>query len=168
MKKPIVIAVVGLLAAASVILWYSAFTLVKATYLSYVSFPKPIDNVKKDIDSDKLLSLINSWRKSQGFAEYIKDNRLCEIAKDRADDTVCRRAECVHDGFVQKYSNYSFVIAENITGAYSEQDALDRWLSSKPHRNTLEKSYKYSCVACKGQLCVQIFSSFKTDRDNPY
>ena len=35
------------------------------------------------LDSEKLFSLVNSWRVSESLAPYIKDERLCDLARIR-------------------------------------------------------------------------------------
>lgn len=109
------------------------------------------------LDPERLTKLINNWRISQGLQSYIRSEDLCKIAKDRVlndaplDD---------HKGLYEKYSNYPYVIQENLTSADTEGEALSNWGNSSPHLATLKKPYKYSCVYCKGNYCSQIFSSF--------
>ncbi len=113
---------------------------------------------------NKLWSLIQNWRKSQGLSPYIKDQRLCAIAKDRVtndpplDD---------HAGLYRKYSNYPYVIQENLAEYQNEQQMFNEWITSPfGHRETLEKPYSYSCIVCipvkntDRTYCSQIFSNF--------
>ncbi len=122
---------------------------------AYNAVPQP---PPKPPSADKLFSLINEWRKSQGLTPYIKDNRLCAIAIDRADDKILDN----HVGFMRKYdtAQYPYVMQENLVSVEKEPIMLKGWLNSPPHRAALEKPYLYSCVACDKQ-CVQIFSSFE-------
>lgn len=127
-------------------------------FIGFVFLNKPktqiykVQKTNQTPNADKLFSYINSWRKTQGFTVYIKDNRLCEIAKDRADDSF------THKGFYEKYSSFPYKISENLAEVASSEKIFYAWLNSPPHRTTLEKPYKYSCVACDKQ-CVQIFSN---------
>lgn len=108
------------------------------------------------LSAEKLTALVNEWRVSQGFQPYIKDERLCVIAQDRVDD-----GEDNHQGFRDKYYSYPYVLSENmIFRAYENDKALESWLNSPSHRKALEKPYKYSCIATKDDVAVQIFSNF--------
>lgn len=114
------------------------------------------------VSEDKIWSLIQDWRIKNGFKPYIKDQYLCEIARDRSDDKVLDN----HAGFYQKYgnlkSNNPRIITENLAALNYPQLMLNAWLGSPPHRAALEKPYTHSCIACDKQ-CVQIFSSFLTN-----
>ena len=118
----------------------------------YPTFPEP-----EEVDENKLWSLIQDWRVRNNQKPYIKDQRLCEIAKDRADDPLD-----YHKGFLEKYSNYPYKIQEiDIYNAESPIESLQGWLNSPPHRKALEYNWQYSCVACIKQTCSQIFSNFQ-------
>jgi len=90
-------------------------------------------------------------------SKYIKDERLCTIAKDRVDDTQLDN----HQGFIEKYSSYPYVIQENLALVSSEKKMLKEWLASPGHAAALRKPYTHSCIVCQDRYCVQIFSSFK-------
>ena len=115
------------------------------------SYPRSIS-----LSAEKLTALVNDWRVSQGFQPYVKNEDLCIIAEDRADE-----GPDYHEGFVNKYSNHPSVIQENLVGADTEKQALGEWLTSPPHKSTLEKPYKYSCIACYKNQCNQIFSNLE-------
>lgn len=117
-----------------------------------------------NLSSDKLFQLVNEWRVQNGYQVYLTDQRLCNIAHDRSNDL-----DYNHTGFRKKYSDYPYVLSENIVYNYpDEQSSLNGWLGSQDHLTTLEKPYKYSCISCVKQYCVQIFSSFSTNKNNPY
>jgi len=114
-----------------------------------------IDKQPPPLDKNELWSLIQKWRISQGLLEYTEDNGLCEIAKDRVDDEILD----YHKGFIDKYSNYRYAVKENLAYAFSEQEVLNGWLNSPPHRKALESSFKYSCIEVAGYYAVHIFSN---------
>lgn len=119
--------------------------------------PEPTIVINKNpLSAEKLTALVNNWRVSQGFKPYIKNEDLCRLAKDRADDGVDN-----HVGALQKYSNYPSQLQENLAEAWIENAILEGWLSSPPHKATLEKPYKYSCIACYKKQCNQIFSNLE-------
>jgi uncharacterized protein YkwD len=130
--------------------------------INYAQKPTPVSAVtptkQAELNADKLWSLIQEWRESEGLQPYIKDQRLCEIAKDRADDNID-----YHKGFMEKYDTpeYPFVMQENSVWGYSSEEySLNGWLNSPPHRETLEKPYTHSCVATYKNNAIQIFSNF--------
>jgi uncharacterized protein YkwD len=109
-------------------------------------------------DSDSLFALIQRWRVDNGYAEYTEHEELCSIAATRAVDNANDTYD--HQGFLEKYKDYPYLLSENITKAFSEEEALKAWLDSPAHRKALETNYKYSCVKCYGTSCIQIFSNF--------
>lgn len=129
---------------------------------SYIekSNQKPVINSSNPINTETLWSLVQKWRTDNGFQTYMKDQNLCAIATKRVNQLKKIAPEKRdHELFESNYSNYPSAMVENITGGTSEQDALERWLNSPPHRATLEKPYKYSCIATKDDFAVQIFSN---------
>lgn len=158
MKRVYVIALVGLaLIIGTYFLWFPP---IKGN--STIPVPTPIQN----LDSDKLFQLVNEWRTQNGYQPYIVDERLCKIASDRADDLI---NDFSHQDLYDKYSNYPYVMQENIVHSEtSESVALKWWLNSPSHLAGLQKPYVYSCIRCYKNDCSQIFSSFKTDPANPY
>lgn len=112
------------------------------------------------LNSDKLWSLIQEWRQSQGLSPYIKDQRLCKIAELRAPEVNAEKIP--HAGFLQRYSTYPYVLSENIVyDSISENLAFDKWLNSASHAATLRANYIYSCVATDKDDAVQIFSNLE-------
>lgn len=111
---------------------------------------------------------MQKWRKSQGLAEYVRDQRLCRIAEDRSDDPID-----YHKGFEEKYGsksvnpliNYPFIMQENVVFNYlDEESSLNGWLNSPPHRATLKKPYTHSCIRCYETTCVQIFGQLENEK----
>lgn len=114
--------------------------------------PTPIN-----LDAEKLFEIIQSWRTSENLQPYVKDERLCEIARTRVTED---EPQDNHAGLYKRYRNLPYLISENTTIALNEQGALNLWLDSPPHAKALREKYQYSCVACKGNYCSQIFSNF--------
>lgn len=112
-------------------------------------------------NNENIWLLINKYRVSKNLAPFIKDQSLCSIAESRLPE-LKNELESPHAGFNARFASSTYPIAENNTGAYSDQNALDRWLGSAPHRTQLESDWKYSCVVCseKELACVQIFTNF--------
>lgn len=141
---------------------FTSFLYFKYNQVKPISLPSPTPI--QSLDSDKLFQLVNEWRTQNGYQAYLKDQRLCDIASDRADDF-----DYSHAGLYEKYSGYRYVIQENLVYNYlNEQASLNGWLGSPGHLSTLKKPYLYSCIACDGRYCSQIFSSFSVDKTNPF
>jgi len=122
--------------------------------------PTPTDHPY--LSAEKLTALVNDWRVSQGLQPYIKDERLCVIAKDRI-----KAGDDNHAGFIAKLkSNYyqlppGSIVSENSDWGFTTEDAaLRAWLHSPGHLANLKKPYIYSCLATDKYNALQIFSSF--------
>lgn len=112
---------------------------------------------KIPINAEKLMQLVNEWRVGQGFQPYEKSGELCNIALKRSIEI---QTNYSHDKFESDYASYPSVVQENINrGHYTELRSLTSWLDSPPHLATLEKPYKYSCIATQGNYAVQVFSN---------
>ena len=111
------------------------------------------------LDADVIFSLVNAHRVSRGLAAFEKEPGLCQLAADRAPEvyTEVYQTGNLHAGLRARTSSYG--INENIISIGSEQAAVNWWLSSPIHRHAIENSYKYSCVACSGNSCSQVFSN---------
>jgi uncharacterized protein YkwD len=114
------------------------------------------------LNKDKLWSLIQDWRKSQGLPPYIEDQKLCEIARDRV-----KAGNDDHQGLISKMEvNYyhlpqNQIIAENYNiGATTEDATLRYWLNSPSHLEALKHPYRFSCLATREFEALQIFSNF--------
>lgn len=107
----------------------------------------------------KLWSLVNEWRIGQNLNSYTEDQRLCNLTEVRLQETASNYS---HDGFWPHSKDFLHQgLSENLTkDAIFEDKALQSWLDSPPHRKTLEHDYKYSCLKCLGDRCVQLFANF--------
>lgn len=107
----------------------------------------------------KLWSLVNEWRISQNLSSYTEDQRLCNLTEIRLKET---SSDNSHNGFWKHINDFPHNgLAENLTSDYIfEESSLGGWLNSPPHRKTLEDNYKYSCLKCLGDRCVQLFANF--------
>lgn len=143
---PIVVVATGFILASRFILYANSLP---------SGLPKEIR-----LNETLLWNVIQTWRKKSGYKEYIKNDSLCRIAEERVKYLKDKGFSGFnHEGFHKYYDNYQSLLSENMTGGINEQDALERWLSSTPHRNALERNYKYSCVAAEMDYAVQIFSN---------
>ncbi len=119
-------------------------------------------------NSDKLWNLIEEWRQSQGLKPYVKDQALCQIATQRAEEQNAAGQLDEHAGFFARFSKSPYLWSENaqfLQPDYtrfinSETLTLQSWLHSPAHLANLEKPYLYSCVERVGRVYDQIFTSY--------
>ncbi len=114
---------------------------------------------KIQLDENKLWNLVEVFRKTEEREPYVKDERVCKVTEERASEMKDELSE-PHKGFDERFKGAPFTIAENNTGAKSEEEALNNWLKSDAHASTLRTEYNYSCISCEGIYCVQIFTNY--------
>lgn len=146
MKRSVSLLVLGLLAISV----YGYLMLFKP--VSYpVTAKEPVV-----LSSDKLWSLVQEWRHSEGLLPYTKDQRLCNIARDRI-----KAGDDDHGGFYAQFSSSPYELSENsVWHTTDEAGALKSWLKSPRHHEALLRPYKYSCLVTDGNNALQIFSNF--------
>ena len=130
---------------------------VKTQTLAIDPTPSPVH-----ISAEKLMSVVNDWRYTQGFQPYTKSELLCSFASKRLPEI---EDNFSHDEYFQHVytdlppKTYS---AENLARGYSdEQEALNAWVNSPEHRKNLDANYRYSCIKCANNYCVQIFANYE-------
>lgn len=129
---------------------------------SPTSTPNGSSSSIRGLNADTIFSLINDYRNKNGLSLFQKDSTTCTIAQQRAPQVY---NEIFVTGTMDaglKAMNLPYWITENIINNVTEQDAVDWWLNDNTHRQVIQGNYKYSCVACSGYSCVQIFTSYIT------
>lgn len=111
--------------------------------------------------TEKLWSSIQDFRKSENLKPFIKDQRFCKFAEDRARQQVKLGILDEHKGLESDPRYRSLQVAENCVQVPYIEYTLKEWLSSIPHRNMLLSNHKYSCLACVKDICVQHFSNLE-------
>jgi uncharacterized protein YkwD len=121
----------------------------------------PLTIVAKLSDgAEKLFAMVNDHRSKIGLPAFEKDSKVCEMVASRAPqvyDEVFKEGP-MHKGF--KALNLSYWATENIAAYDTIEKNFDFWLRDDIHRKAIESAAKYSCVACSGTYCSQIFTSF--------
>ncbi len=110
--------------------------------------------------AEKLFAMVNDHRSKIGLPAFEKDSKVCEMVASRAPqvyDEVFKEGP-MHKGF--KALNLSYWATENIAAYDTIEKNFDFWLRDDIHRKAIESAAKYSCVACSGTYCSQIFTSF--------
>lgn len=114
----------------------------------------------KTLDSNAVFFMINVFREKLGLPKFEKEDRLCEIASERAKEIPNEVATGkIHEGFYAR--NLPYFAIENAKYGGNEREVVDWWLHSPIHKSTIVGNMKYSCVACTDTSCSEIFSSFE-------
>lgn len=118
----------------------------------------PVGNLNSP-NADLLFKMTNDHRAKIGKAAFEKDERLCKIAEQRAPQVNGELATgTLHKGF--KALNLPYWATENLAAYSTVQEDFNFLVNDYIHRVAIESDHKYSCVACVGASCSQIFSSF--------
>jgi len=112
------------------------------------------------LNAQIIFDKINEHRKNMGFSAFEKNDYLCKVAQDRIPDLLDEVAgkKYIHQGLYDK--NLPYWITENMAYYPTEDLIFKWWLKSNLHRRAIEGVYKYSCGACNGIICIQLFTSF--------
>lgn len=121
--------------------------------------PTPVTQ-KLAANAEKLFEMANEYRKNLNLAPFEKEERVCKIAEARAtqvNDEVFNEGP-LHKGF--KALNLPYWATENIAAYSSIEQNFKFWTTHSIHKQAIEGQAKYSCIACAGTACSQIFTSF--------
>ncbi len=119
---------------------------------------QPQEEKAHSLNPEVILSLINEKRAQANLAPLEKDEKVCEVANLRAPELSGELAKGqLHAGFYGRHLPYP--AAENVIYMRSEEAAVDWWMNSSVHRRQLLGDYKYTCVACSGESCTEIFAN---------
>lgn len=123
----------------------------------------PENNIPADaasLDSDLIFTLINQHRAELGMTPFQKDETLCSLAATRSielHDELFVNGN-LHSGLYNR--NLPYWITENAKWGSNEKGTVQWWLHSPIHRKAIEGDYTYSCGACNGSMCSQLFTSY--------
>jgi len=114
-----------------------------------------------NLNSDIIFQLINDHRESIGKPAFVKDDALCTLATTRSTELYGELFEgkgYLHSGLYNR--NLPYWITENAKWGSNEAGTVQWWLHSPIHRAAIEGDYTYSCGACQGSMCSQLFTSY--------
>ena len=121
----------------------------------------PSSTIQGGLSADRLFDMANNHRKSIGLNELQKDERTCAVAQSRAPEIASEIASGnMHAGI--RARNLPYWNSENIITMGTEEGAFNWWINDQIHKEAIEGSYTYSCVACSGYACVQEFTNFQS------
>lgn len=131
-------------------------TLLPISLTSTTPAPPPAHS----LNSDTILSLINAHRATKSLPPFQKEEKLCALAQSRGPELYNEIfvTKNVHAGFYSRKLPYW--ITENMAHYGSEEIIVKWWLGSGIHRRAIEGNYTYSCGACYGNSCAQMFTSY--------
>lgn len=112
------------------------------------------------LNPDILFEIVNNYRASVGKPGFIKDAPVCSIAESRRPELYneIHVTGVLHAGFYAK--NHPYWATENMIYERTEARAFNWWMNSPIHRSAIEGNHTHACVACEGNICVQIFTSY--------
>lgn len=126
--------------------------------------PSPSPSPKTDVplnssNAQILFDMTNDHRLKIGKPALEKEERLCKIAENRAPMVKSELASgTLHKGF--KELNLPYWATENIAAYQTMKENFNFLVTDYIHKKAIESDAKYSCTACTGTSCSQIFSSF--------
>ncbi len=114
------------------------------------------------LNPDTIFAMVNDIRVQNGLAPFEKSSELCAIANERAPELY---AEIfvngnMHAGFKRRQPSIPYWLTENMIHQNTEQQAVTWWMNSPIHRSAILGNYTHACVACQGNSCAMLFSSF--------
>lgn len=110
-------------------------------------------------NADILFQMTNDHRAKIGKPAFEKEERLCKIAETRAPMVNQElKSGTLHKGF--KEMNLPYWATENLAAYQTMKENFQFLVTDYIHRVAIESDHKYSCTACVGTSCSQIFSSF--------
>lgn len=114
---------------------------------------------KTGLNALLLFNLVNEYRKKIKLPELKANENLCKIAESRLPELQeeIYGWKGMHKGFYER--PISQTGAENLISFTTEEEALNWWLNSYIHLQAIQGDYQYSCVACIGNNCTQIFTN---------
>gem|GEM_PF-1945355 len=125
-----------------------------------LSSSEPITPPPSSLNADLLFVLINLHRKKLNLPAFQKDEQLCSLAASRRPElsNEIYVSGAMHKGLYDR--NIPYWITENMASYPTEEIIFNWWLNSPVHRNAIEGNYKYSCGACYGTSCSQLFTNY--------
>jgi uncharacterized protein YkwD len=112
------------------------------------------------LNADTLFSLVNNYRQENGKPLFTKDESTCSIASLRAaqvNNEIYGTSQ-MHAGLNAMQLPYR--ITENIISYSTEEEAFNWWKNDYIHRIQMLGDFNYSCTACSGNSCSQVFTSY--------
>jgi len=148
------------------LLWFGAFVFKITSYetISIAPTPTVIPTYEPrpteiPLSAEKLETLVNKWRISQGLQSFIHSEDMCRIAEIRLVDI---KTDWSHNGFsADRFCTQLCTIGENLARGFStEQDTLNGWLASPDHLAELKTPYTHTCIKTDQIRTVEIFGYF--------
>lgn len=112
------------------------------------------------LNADVLFAMVNTHRESIGLPSFEKHPDACSIAQSRAPEIYNEMyvTYTLHSGLYNR--DLPYWITENTIYMRTEKEAFNWWLNSTVHSGQIRSDYAYSCMACHGFACVQMFTNF--------
>ena len=112
------------------------------------------------LNADVLFSMVNSYRETKGLPAFQKDEKSCSLAASRAPEIEQEVAtNTMHSGL--RARNLPYWNTENIISMRNETEAFNWWINDQIHKDAIESSNTYSCMACTGNSCAEEFTNYQ-------
>ena len=112
------------------------------------------------VNADTIQDLINAFRTRAGLTPFMREDNVCSLAKTRSMELAGELSNGVlHSGLYNR--NLPYWIWENAKVGSDEAGTVTWWLNSPIHRSSMVGNYKYSCGACTGSYCSQLFTNYE-------
>ena len=127
--------------------------------LPTLTFNGSIATEGAQVNADVVFELINKFRSSQGLPPFEREDKLCSLALARSAELSNELANgTLHSGLYNR--NLPYWITEDAKVGSDEQGTVEWWLNSPIHHAAIVGNSKYSCGACSGNRCSQLFTSY--------
>lgn len=111
------------------------------------------------VDAGVIFDLINKYRAGLGLPPFEREDKLCSLALARSAELSNELANgTLHSGLYNR--SLPYWVWENAKVGSDEQATVQWWINSPIHNASLVGDYKYSCGACSGNRCSQLFTSY--------
>lgn len=126
----------------------------------YTATASAVEIPGQSLNPERIFQLINAHREELHLPPFQKHDYLCKLANDRKPELYNEifGTAYVHQGLYDR--NLPYWITENMASYPTEEKIVSWWLNSTIHRRAIEGPYTYSCGACSGNSCTQLFTNF--------
>lgn len=118
-----------------------------------------VTSAETQVNADIIFNLINKYRETRGLPPFEREDKLCSLALARSSELTNELSNgTLHSGLYNR--NMPYWVWENAKVGSNEEGTVQWWINSPIHHASIIGDYKYSCGACSGNRCSQLFTSY--------
>lgn len=118
------------------------------------------ENKTETVSADTVFRLINERRAIAALPPFHKDEKLCALAASRAREMVGEIENgALHSGLYKR--NLPYWVTEDAKYGSDEAETVNWWMNSPLHRSAILGNFTYSCGACNGTYCSELFTNYE-------